>query len=149
MNNRELEELLRRTAVSESREDVKIRLLTHLAEENRQVPIQKYQWWMRTALAGWGVAGIAALVAVLLFQSSKFDPPQANRETPVATRGFPNATEEASNDESETPRFEIDSNEPVQIRHPWSSTVILLTDLPTNRRESLPVGGRFSPAISQ
>ena len=150
MNDQELESLLRMTSVSEDSDDIKIDLLKQLTQSHSgQIPIYKYRRWRRVALAGWVVAGIAISSATLLPRSSKPDPISIDRNRSVVAIETLDGGDQKPGSESTTLSFESDSNEPLhQIRHPWSSTVIMLTTLPTDlQQKTLPIGAVIEAPI--
>ena len=138
MNERELEQLLRNTSVSNNSEDVQLRILSRLAELDTSRGSRSGIWgWKGAAVAGWVTAGIAFSFYFLPISNREFD-------RVVNSRGATVVPDEYATD----PEFENDADEPIRaLKHPWSSRVILLTNLSSDHRQALPTRGRFRADI--
>ena len=146
MNDHEFEELLSKAPVfADDVDDLKLRLLSHLASSDAPRLLEgRIRSWRRIAATGWAVAGITVLAALLPAIRPRPSPPADSTEVSVVTDEFPGG---GASDEL---TFQVDDAEQTRrFKHPWSSTVVLLADLPSEQQETLPVQGRFVASVSQ
>lgn len=143
MNDHELEELLRSTRTSINSEDIQLRILSRLAELDTTRRSDAGKWgWIGIAVTGWVAAGIAVLAPFLPTNNREFNQVVKFQKESVVPARYRSETT------PETLTFEIDANEPIRLqKHPWSSTVILLSNTSAHHRKTLPVRGRFNATL--